>query len=54
MWYLNRGGKGMDMNVEDAWAQGKLPLQFTLLPILSMILYNYLFTIVVVANIWLV
>ena len=22
MWYLNRGGKGMDMNVEDAWAQG--------------------------------
>ena len=22
MWYLNRGGRGMDMNVEDAWAQG--------------------------------
>ena len=28
MWYLNRGGKGMDMNVEDAWAQGKF-LAFT-------------------------
>ena len=22
MWFLNRGGKGMDMNVEEAWAQG--------------------------------
>ena len=22
MWYLNRGGRGLDMNVEDAWAQG--------------------------------
>jgi furin len=22
MWYLNRGGRGMDMNVEEAWAEG--------------------------------